>query len=101
MDGYYLIEMEELFNSQMKLNIDISNLTEDMRNLPTIPTNMESWIESIPDLNSNGFKLEDFKKIFKINKEYNNLMEKREENSHKLKIIAIDNLIDRIKDIIK
>lgn len=90
--------MKDLFEFQLKLNSDLSKVTNEMNSLPNLPDNMEDWIDSLSDLESdNNFKLSDFKKVFKCNKQYNDLLELRSENSQKIKILVIDNLIDRIK----
>lgn len=108
MDGYEdseemmqkYLEMQNLFDAQVKINDEISTVSEEIITLPEVPQNIEKWTESLPDLNPNSFKLSHFKKMFKINKKYNSLIDLRNNNSQKIKILVIDNLIDRIKDIL-
>jgi septation ring formation regulator EzrA len=105
MDGYELLKkyqsVQELFNVQVEINDEISNINKEMSMLPEIPENLEDWTESLADLESENFKLADFKRMFKINKKYNDLVERRELNSLKIREFVIDNLIDRIKEILK
>lgn len=106
MDGYKdniiekLLFMQELFTKQVELNHEISLINKEMNSLPEIPDNMEQWIDSVSNIDAPGFRLEDFKKMFKISKKYNSLIESRDHNSTKIKILVIDNLLDRIKDIL-
>jgi len=108
MDGYNkqeeivqkFFEMQELFDRQIQINKEISEINKEINNLPELPNNMDQWTDSIPDFDTPSFKLSDFRKLFKINKKYNSLLENRDNNSQKIKILVIDNLIDRIKDIL-
>lgn len=105
MDGYDIIkkviDMETLFNTQIKINEEISVITEEISNLPEIPVSIDKWIDSLSNIDEFNFKLEDFNKLFFINKKYNKLIEQRESNSLKIKILVIDNLLDRIKGILE
>jgi len=105
MDGYTkqeellqkLTDMQELFNSQIEINKELTNVSVEIDSLPEMPDSLDSWVDSIPDINSENFKLSDYKKMFKMNKKYGDLIEKREHNSQKIKILVIDNIIDKIK----
>lgn len=105
MDGYDIqkkvIDMETLFNTQIKINEEISVITEEISNLPEIPVSIDRWIDSLSNIDEFNFQLKDFNKLFFINKKYNNLIEQRESNSLKIKILVIDNLLDRIKGILE
>lgn len=107
MDGYLdqelinrILNMQKLFDNQTDLNQKISDVAAEMIALPEIPENIEIWIDSISEVDD-GFKLADFKRMLKINKKYNELLEHRSENSSKIKVLIIDNLLDRINSIIK
>lgn len=93
-------DMQELFNSQVEINEEISNVSIEIGSLPEMPESLDSWLDSIPKINSPNFKLSDFKKMFKMNKKYNDLIERRDHNSQKIRILAIDNIIDKIKDLL-
>ena len=109
MDGYSkqeqliekMLHMQELCDYQIKINKELLDISTQINSLPDIPINLNAWSESLSDIESNSFKLSDFKKMFKFNKEYNNLVERRDLNSLKLRELVIDSLIDRIKDILK
>lgn len=94
--------MKDLFEYQLKLNSEISSITNEMNKLPEMPDDMEAWIDCLSDIdNENNFKLSDFNKIFKFNKQYNDLLDRRADNSQKIKVLVIDNLIERIKVILE
>jgi len=105
MDGYTKQEdlinkyndMQELFNSQVEINKEITTVSVEIGSLPEMPDSLDNWVDSISDINSGNFKLSDYKKMFKMSKKYNELLEKREHNSQKIKILVIDNIIDKIK----
>jgi ERCC4-related helicase len=109
MDGYTFdnndeivekyLQMQELFDHQVKLSQELVEVSEELKTIPEMPKDLEKWIDSIPNEKSK-FKLTDYDKLFKISKRYNKLVEKREENSQKIKIFVIDNLIDRINEIL-
>jgi hypothetical protein len=58
---------------------------------------MDRWIGSF----RSNFKISDLTKIFKINKRYRTLMEERKSNGSKIKIFAIDNVLEQIHDTVK
>jgi hypothetical protein len=112
MDGYSITEldiekkyysMQKLLDRQVLLNKDISNILLEIEQLPKIPYDLNFWIESIakPDDGYDRFKLTDFSKMFKINKQYKALIEEREHINRNIKIAVIDNLLDVIKNIVK
>lgn len=109
MDGYSkdeaiiqkFMEMQNLYDAQIRIDNEITDLSNEIITLPPIPENLEAWTDSLADINTNNFKLSDFKKMFKCNKEYSKLIEEKENNILKLRIMAIDNLIDRIKEALK
>src|SRR5271165_728136 len=108
MDGYTevsdeivekYLKMQELFDHQVELNKELVDISKELSEIPEMPENLEKWIDSIPNENSK-FKLTDYDKLFKVNKKYNQLTEKREDNAQKIKVLVIDNLIDRINEIL-
>lgn len=109
MDGYTKQEeliqkyndMQELFNSQVEINEEITNVSIEIGSLPEMPDSLDSWVDSIPDINSENFKLADYKNLFKMSKKYNDLLERRDHNSQKIKILVIDNVIDKIKALLE
>jgi hypothetical protein len=107
MDGYghqelleQLKHIQYLSNRQSKLNGELDDIVKEMETLPQIPSDMDNWIDSISK-SDKDFKLSDFKKLFEINKRYNEIIEEKEDNVRSIKILAIDNLINKISDILK
>jgi hypothetical protein len=103
MDGYLkednkIIEMQELIDNQIIINNEITSLSKEITSLPKIPNDLEKWADSLAD--DKSFKLADFKKMFKFNKQYSELTERLEDNARKIRILAIDNLIDKIKNML-
>jgi septation ring formation regulator EzrA len=108
MDGYSRQEeiveryfrMEDLFNKQIELNDEISNITDEINSIPDFPYDLDKWIDGLSDIDKKGFGLVEFKKLFAINKKYEKLVEEREINTAKMKELVVDNLLDRIKEIL-
>lgn len=106
MDGYRVNEiierfevMQHLFDVQVHLNHEMARILAELDAMPEIP-DIDDWVESLPDTESKNFKLDDFKKMFEINRQYNALVEEKDITASKIKVIVIDNLLDRIKDIL-
>jgi hypothetical protein len=98
MDGYdRFIQIQSLVDNQVRINNAIFNILKEMDTLPKLPSNIDTWISSISD----EFKLSDFSKMFKINKEMMSLIEEKEINAQKLKVAIIDNLIEKINKVIE
>lgn len=89
--------MQQLHKNQQKIDIDIENISKELQKLPDMPYSMDGWISSF----QSNFKLSDFTKIFNLNKRYKNLLEDRKSNGSKIKIFAIENLIDQINEVVK
>jgi hypothetical protein len=94
-------ELDKLCDKQENITKELTDLTDEMDNLPSIPESIDYWIDSVADPNSDdNFKMSDFSKMFKMNKKYNNLIEEKDKTSRKMKILVIDNLLDKIKGLI-
>jgi hypothetical protein len=107
MDGYSDAELSDMLkyikylsNRQSKLNNELASIVKEMEGLPRIPLDIDNWIDSVRE-SENDFKLADFKKLFKINKRYNQIIEEKEENTRSIRIMAIDNLLGKIAEILK
>lgn len=106
MDGYSeetnrFIDMQNLCDKQLAINEQISAASKELNAIPKMPNDFERWIDGLSDLDAPKFTLSDFSKVFDINKRYNDLVEQREINSHKMKALVIDNIIDRINKLLK
>ena len=97
-DGYKIYRLKELCDHHDQIDKELSILSDDMDKLPKLPDNLDDWIDSIPD--GYNFKLSDFKKVFKITKKYNALVEESKKNASNVKIAMIDVLIDNINNIL-
>ena len=108
MDGYSTSEellkqynhIQYLSKKQMNINNELDKIVGEMQDMPEIPHNIDNWIDSISKTGQD-FKLSDFRKLFEINKRYNKLVEERETNTRTIKIMAIDNLIGKIEELLK
>lgn len=108
MDGYdtelgkkYLY-MHSLINKQSELDKRMNGLLTIINDIPNIPNDLEVWVESITDIDGyHSFKLSDFSRMFKVNKEYHSIMEERDKTNRLIKIAVIDNIIESIKNILK
>lgn len=93
---------QKLCDDQIKLLDNIDNIVEEMEKLPPLDDGgIEKWIDSLEDIdNKNPFRLKDFNSLFKLNREYSKLKEKKEINTRKIKIAVIDSLLERIKGLL-
>lgn len=89
--------IQSLYNTQLEIDKEIANLSAEIESMPKMPPSMEGWISSF----SSEFKISHLGKIFKINKRYRELVEERKNNGTKIKLFAIDNVLDQIKEINK
>lgn len=106
-DGYNpvliekFVDMQNLFEKQIKINTELSSIAKEIEGLPEIPDNIDRWLDSVQKITQDkSFTLSDFKKMFKINKEYNKLIEDRDENAHKIRVAVIDDLLLKIQDLL-
>lgn len=97
MDGYQKIQ--ELIDKQVKINKELLETVDEINAIPEMPKNLDKWIDSIPNEKSK-FKLTDYNKLFKVSKKFNKITEQQEENAQKLKIVVIEDLINKINEIL-
>lgn len=105
MDGYLglvekFVEMKSLVDNQKEINNKIEEISKQIITLPEFPKDIESWTTSLSKIDSNSFKLSDFKKMFKFSKQYNELVDQKEKNRLKIRELVVDNLIIKIKNIL-
>lgn len=89
------IYIRQLYDNQIRIDNEIAELSSEIDSMPQMPENMEAWIGSF----RSNFKISDFTKIFKINKKYKKLIEERKNNGRKIKMFAIDNILDQINEV--
>lgn len=100
-DGYsFTPERLEKFHAyaaaQTQINMRLKEISKEIAELPQIPRSIEQWVESYPDLTKRSFGIDTYKKHMKINKEYNELIDKAEHNLRELKVLFIEDLIAKI-----
>lgn len=91
------LELQELQKNQNRIDDEIANLSKEIKDLPEPPHNIDDWCSSF----NNKFKISDYKKMFNINRQYKKLLDERKENTRKIKIFAIENIIERINETVK
>jgi len=89
-----LLYIQQLYETQKRIDAEISALSSEIEALPKMPASMDRWIGSF----RSNFKIPDLTKMLKINKRYRTLMEERRSNGSKIKIFAIDNVLEQIND---
>lgn len=108
-DGYnstkHFVRLEKIkFHSanQLQFNNQLKEINKELLNMQQIPMVSDHWIESLPSLDrKNNFSIKDYNKFLKLKKEYNQILEKSEDNLRELRILAIDDILDKIKNILK
>src|ERR1039458_5543350 len=93
-DGYNL-DLE-----QSKIEERLDEIVAEMNKIPHVPMNLDNWISSLSK-SEKDFKLSDLEKLFKISREYDNLIDKKIENNRSIKILAIDSLVEKIREVLK
>lgn len=88
--------INELYETQLRIDKEISALSLEIENLPKVPLDIDKWVSSF----CSNFKISDLNKICDINKKYKKLIEERKSNGSKIKLFAIDNIIDQISEVI-
>jgi hypothetical protein len=108
MDGYTenniktTEDIKNLSDTQIKINSELSSLTKELNGMKNIPRDIESWIDELSDFTKdNNFKMSDFSKMFKLTRQYDKLAEKQEINARKIKTLVIDDLLEKIKGLLK
>lgn len=86
--------LQTLYQYQQKIDEEISEISSEIKTIPQSPLNMDAWISSF----SSKFKISDLSKMVKLTKRYKILMEERQINGSKMKLFAIDNLLEQIKE---
>ena len=89
--------IQELYANQVRIDKEITNLSSEIEKLPKMPPNIDRWISSF----RSGFKISDMSKLFKINRQYRELVEERKSNGSKIKLFAIDNIIAQIDEVVR
>ncbi len=84
--------------NQVKFNNRIKEINKELAAFPKAHYIFEHWIDSLPNLdNKNSFNIKEYSKLFQIQKEYKQLMEDADSNLREMKILAIDDVLDKIK----
>lgn len=100
-DGY-CNERTESFkqrsDDQLKLNARLREIAHEMAELPQVPSSMESWVGSWSNLDKKTFGMDTFSKHLKIKKEYVKLVDTADSNLREMKILAIDDLLEKINN---
>jgi hypothetical protein len=100
MDGYdtssRLNQFKLYSNNQLKVNTRLKEIAVEIAALPKIPKSMDEWIGSWSDPAIKSFGMDTFSKHLKIKKEYAELADNADTNLREMKILAIEDLLDKI-----
>ena len=89
--------LQSLNKAQENIDAEIHLISEELKNIPPMPRSVDRWINSM----SSSFKLSDFDKTFSLNRRYKKLMEERKFNGSRIKLFAIENVLEMIKEVEK
>lgn len=103
MDGYNFLDtsrsncFKQFLDNQRQVNGRLKEIASEMVNLPRPPKYMEDWIEgwTTPE-GQKSFDMSVLKKLVNYKKEYNKLIEVSDTNIREMKVLIIDDLIDKI-----
>lgn len=109
MDGYqespnlnHSDNFKYYLNNQDKLNTRLQELVKEANELPSFPGSIDDWVVSWADLNHNkNFGINTVSKHLSIQREYDRIVEQSNENIRKMKILSIDDLLDKINKILE
>jgi hypothetical protein len=99
MDGYKpsRLDLFKLYSSnQSQVNTRLKQIAVEISSLPQIPKSMEEWIGSWSDPAIKSFGIDTFSKHLKIKKEYAKLADNADTNLREMKILAIEDLLEKI-----
>lgn len=110
-DGYHIVnfnllspdkmeKFKQYVDQQSKINVRLKEISTEISNLPKIPNSIDEWIESWPESNKKKFNIEIYSKHFSIKREYYSLIENSEHNLREIKILTIEDLIEKIQNIL-
>ena len=91
-----LIYLEELHQEQNQINQELGQLTEEIQTLPEMPVSLERWANSF----SSDFKMADYSRMFFLRRRFRKLMDDRQSNGSKIRLFAIDAVLEQIKETI-
>jgi hypothetical protein len=100
-DNYALSNLERLEHyagNQLAVNGRLREIAEEISSLPKAPASMDEWIGTWTDLDGKGFGIHTYNKRAKIKREYNRLVDSSNSNLREMKIIAIEDLLEKIND---
>lgn len=86
--------LQILNKKQADIDDEIASISKEIKALPVVPKSIDRWINSV----SSPFKISDFDRIFTLKRRYKKLMEERGYNGSKIKIFAIENVLEMIKE---
>lgn len=84
--------------NQAKVNARLREIAKEISELPKIPPSIDDWIDSWTDPKKEGFSINAFNKHLKIKKEYSELIENADSNLREMRILAIDDLLEKINN---
>lgn len=84
--------------NQARVNARLREIAKEIAELPKIPGSIDDWIESWADPKHKSFGIDAFNKHLKIKKEYTELIENADSNLREMRILAIDDLLDKINN---
>jgi len=103
MDGYNktnrLLKLKQCASRQSSFNARIKEINKELSELPQMPYSLDFWIDSLPDLHGKGFTMKSYSKFSSIKKEYEEIIESSEDNLREMKILAIEDLLEKIDSI--
>lgn len=96
LEGSRLEQFKRFSTQQSQVNARLKEIAQDMNGMPKMPHSIDQWIESFGGLTKKSFGIDTFVKQSKMSKEYHDLIDKSEANFREMKIIFIEDLIDKI-----
>lgn len=83
--------------NQIKLNQRLKEIAAEMANLPKPPRRIEDWVDGWADLSiKRNFSMESYDKHIKFRKEYHKLVDTADSNLREMKLLVIEDLLEKI-----
>ena len=101
-DGYKISRMDRFkacSEHQSKIHSRIKEISQEINKLPKIPPSLDKWIEGWSDIDIRGFGMDTYEKHMNFRKEYSQLTENLDNNLREMKILTIEELLEKINKV--
>lgn len=93
-------KIKEAYSKNKFINKKMEKASNEINKMSNLPPSIDWWIDSF-STSPKDFKLADFNKIIKITKDLDKLQEEKENNLRNLKLLMIDELLEKAEKVLE